>query len=324
MNKEWQTVFNISEKDQNMWEHSGQIDSFLIWALKYKKFRLDQYIDWAMQHYHLPFLKDSFFYDITISQQLWNSVKDREKWNKEFVPIYEWEKTLFAGCLELPEKKQDKNTILILVSPKNLNTFWSKTQSFSHIKSELLRKNNKNNTEEEDIKQTTGILKKPMNLLNTVINKTLFTQIKVSAENQTYNQVFKLSKKYFTGVILFSFNNNMFTPIEWSDSMEGPATPIKVDKPSIFKMVANSKSPYHGFIIKNEQHNQFFAPWGFAELPKHVSLIPIFDNSKQIIGAFIGVAKTMIHQKHLREIISWTTPLPKAILKTKELNREPA
>lgn len=324
MNKEWQKVFNVSEEDQNKWKQSDQTDSFLTWALKYKKIHLDQYIDWAMQHYHLPFLKDSFFYDLTISQQLWDSVKDREKWNKGFVPIYEWEKTIFAGCLEPPEQKQDKNTIPILVSPKNLNTFWNKIQSFSRTKLEPLKKSNKNNTEEEGIKQTPGVLKKPMNLLNTVISHTLFAQMKISAENQTYNQIFKISKKYFTGVILFSFNNNIFTPVEWSDAMEGPATPVKIDKPSIFKMIANSKSPYHGFIIKNEQHIQFFAPWGFAELPKHVTLIPVFNNSKQMIGAFMGIAKTMIHQKHLREITSWTTPLSKAIQKTEELNKEAA
>lgn len=320
MNKEWQKVFNLSEEDHSKWERSGQIDNFLMWAIKYKKIRLDQYIDWAMQYYHIPFLKDSFFYDITISQQFWDDVKGREKWNKNFLPIYEWEKTLFAGCLEPLEKKQDKNIMPILVSPKNLNACWDKIQSFSQA--QLYQVKEEDDIAEEESKLTPSILKKPVNLLNTIINKTFLTQIKASAEIQTYNQIFKLSKKYFTGIIIFSFQNNSFTPIEWSDSMEGPATPIKVDKPSVFRMIANSKNPYHGFITKNEQHNQFFAPWGFTELPKHITLIPIFNSSKQIIGAFMGVAKKMIHQKHLEEILRWTTPLPKAILKTEAQNKE--
>ena len=318
MDQEWQEIFNLSEKDHDEWKKTDQTDSFPIWAIKHNKLHLDQYIDWAMQHHHVPFLKDSFFYDIEITQQFWNSTKDREKWNKDFLPIYEWENTLFVACLEPPEKKQD-NIIPILTSPKNLKDCWNKIQSFSQFESKALKKSNK--TKDENLATNTGILK---SLLNTVVNSSLLTKITASSENQVYNQVFQISKKYFTGVIIFSFHDTLFTPIEWSDSMEGPANPVKIDKPSIFKMIANSKNPYHGFIIKNDQHSQFFASWGFAELPEHVTLVPLFNSSKEIIGAFMGISNKMIHQRHLKEIVAWTHPIAKAILKTEAQEKKAA
>lgn len=316
MEKEWQKKFNLSTEDYNKWENSSQTDNFAVWALKNNKLHPDQYMDWATQHYQMPFLTNSFFHNITINQEFWNRTQDRENWDETFLPLYEWDKVLFAGCIKPPEKKLDTDIVLILALPKNLNIFWEKIKKFSEAKSNTgMTKNTVNTTIPENNNQkTSGFFLKPTAILNTIINNTLISQLKTMSGNKIYEQIFSISEKYFTGVTIFSFKNNEFKPVEWTDSMAGPAKPIKIKEPSIFKMIVNSRSSYHGFIVKNKHHDQFFTPRGFSILPKHVTLVPVFNNTKNIIGAFMGVSDKIIHQKHLYEIKEWTKPLEKPLL----------
>ena len=309
-------ALNLSELDYKEWKQTDQKNSFIYWAMKNDKLPPDQYKDWAIQHYKIPFLNDSFFYNITINKQLWKQVKDREKWNDSFVPIYEWENILFAGCIEPPKNLQSKNTVPVLSSLKNLNSFWKKIQLLSQPETNKLYSPNHKQSPAASSPASSKAPSQNVSsstFIETILSKTIITKIKALKGNNIYNQVFKLSEKYFIGVIIFSFMNNKFKPIEWSDSMEGPATPIGIDKPSIFKMVVQSKEPYHGFIIDNEQHKNFFAPWGFSELPAHITLVPVFDGEKNIIGAFMGVGDKNIHHKYLRLINEWTKPLSQTI-----------
>lgn len=307
-------ALNLSETDYREWKRTDKENSFLYWAMKNNKLPTDQYKNWAIQHYKIPFLNDSFFYNITINKQLWEQVKDREKWNDSFVPLYEWESILFAGCIEPPKNLQNKNTVPVLSSLKNLNSFWKKIQMLSQQKTKKLYSPNHTTKTSNTSKTSSANPGVSSNtFIGTILSKTIIGKIKALTENNVYSQVFKLSEKYFVGVIVFSFLNNEFKPIEWSDSMEGPATPIGIDKPSIFRMIVHSKNAYHGFITDNEQHKKFFTPWGFNNLPEHVTLVPVFDGENNIIGAFMGVGDKTVHHKYLHLIKEWVKPLSKVI-----------
>ena len=327
MDREWQARFHLSESDYNEWQNSAKKDSFAVYAVKSNKISMDQYIEWALHCYQIPFLTDSFFHNITINQELWNRVQNRAKWSETFLPLYEWDNILFAGCLAKPEKPIDPSIVPVLVSPKNMRLFWNKIQTWSDPKTSMEQTKGHQlavaqaspqlNQNAEHTK--TDLLSKSTSLLNTFIKTTIGSSSQINIhENEVFAQVFKLAKKYFTGVIVFSFQNKEFQPLEWSDSMEGPATSVKTDKPSVFRMIVHSRSPYHGFIINNEQHKQFFGPWGFKKLPKHITLIPIFNDSKNIIGAFMGIADKHLHQKYLYEITKWTTHLSKTLEDTEK------
>ncbi len=318
MDREWQARFHLSESDYNEWQNSAKTDSFAVYAVKSNKISMDQYMEWALNCYQIPFLTDSFFHNITINQELWNRVRDRAEWSETFLPLYEWDNILFAGCLARPEKTEDNSIVPVLVSPKNMSLFWNKIQAWSDHKTS--RKHTKSppptrakappqqSSKEEHSKA--DLLSKSTSLLNTFIKTTIGSSPQINIqEHESFAQVFKLAEKYFTGVIVFSFKNREFKPQEWSDSMEGPATPMKTDKPSVFRMIVHSRSPYHGFIIDNEQHKKFFRPWGFEKLPKHITLVPIFDSSKNITGAFMGIADKNLPAKCLYEITKWTTHL---------------
>ena len=322
MEKKWQNKFSLSAMDFNEWKANSSQDSFAIYALKTNKIQLEQYMEWAVDCYHLPFLKDSFFQNITIHQQLWDKVKDQAQWSESFLPLYEWEGVLFVACLQAPEHKIEKNMVPLLVSPKNIQLFWNKIKTFSSAKS-----NSASVSDLSQENQKTNLHSKTTSFFNTFIKTTIGSsspQLSIQEGDEVYPQIFKLSEQYFTGVIIFSFHNKEFKPVEWSDSMEGPATPVKTDKPSVFRMIVRSRSPYHGFIIDNEQHKQFFGPWGFKELPKHITLIPVFNNKKNIIGAFMGITDKNLPEKCLYAITKWTKHLPKALMETAKQNKKSA
>ena len=329
MEKQWQERFHLSEADYNEWQSSAQEDSFAVYALKTNKIHNDQYMEWALHCYQLPFLMDSFFHNITIHQQLWDRVKDQAQWSETFLPLYEWDNVLFVGCLQVPKKELARNMVPLLVSPKNLRIFWHKIKTFSSSAQIAVPKVEREkelalDSIEED--PETAVFAKSTGLLNTFIKTTIGSsrqQVQIKG-NKVYDQVFKLSEKYFTGSIIFSFQDKVFQPVEWSDSMEGPAVPIQTDKPSIFRMIVRSRSPYHGFIIDNEEHRQFFGPWGFKELPKHITLIPVFNSAKSIIGAFMGIADKNLPEKYLYAITKWTGHLSKALSETAKQNKKSA
>jgi hypothetical protein len=51
---------------------------------------------------------------------------------------------------------------------------------------------------------------------------------------------------------------------------------IKLEQASIFKVVFDSHKPYHGHVITNAINARFFAEWNSGEIPKHVTIVPIF------------------------------------------------
>jgi hypothetical protein len=319
MEKEWLKQLNLSEEDQQEWQNSSQEDSLPVWALKNKKLHPDKYIDWAIYQYKVPFLKSSFFHDITPNQPFWNRNKNRENWSENFVPLYEWDSVLFAGCIKPPDKIKDSNTVPVLALPNNLEIVWHKIKKLSTPeKKAFYSSDNPTTSGGNNPQKQPGFFLKSTMVLNSIINNTILAQLKTTPENKSYEQILAISERYFSGAIVFSYQNKEFKPVEWTESMAGPATPVKIDKPSIFKMVVKSRSSYHGFIVNNPEHQNFFAPRGFSSLPKHVTLIPIFSSSKDMIGAFMGVSNRVLHQKHLREITEWTKPLAKPLMETEE------
>ena len=323
MEKKWQTL-NLSEHDHNEWKKTTQKDSFVIWALKNNKINVKQYMEWTTHHYRIPFLTESFFYNVTINQQFWSRVKDREPWSNTFLPVYEWDTILFAGCIEPPENIQDKYTVPILATPKNLNIFWNKIEKLSKPDVLYKKKDYPNEPTTQVKEEKTSLFAKPSMLINTIIRSSIITQPSIVTEEEVYKQIFQLSEQYFTGTIIFSFHNNEFTPVEWSKLMSGPATPVKIEKPSIFKMIVKSRSSYHGFIVNNEQHSQFFTPWGFKTLPKHITLIPVFNSSKNIIGAYMGISDKMVDKNHLYKITKWANTLTKPLEESDKQYKNPS
>ena len=356
--KEWKKALNVSDENYDQWKSTCQEPSLTLWALKNDKIKLGEYMEWAIDHYSTPYLKDSFLYTNPINKELWNEVKNAMEWNETLVPLYSWENKIFVGCVE-PPQINSKNCVPLLTSPKILEFCWNKVQKFSNQKTtdtenivNYTMKNIENiehieaieNTEHiKDTEHDENIAETIANIANdsdtgdiehidesmkedhtkeashkvTIIENitSIFSKKKTAPPSEkVYAHVFTKTKKYFSATIIFSFKNQKYTPVKWSQSIKETTKPIDIKEPSLFRMLTLSNTPHHGVLMRNPQHEQYFKEWGYSKLPKHVSLIPIHNKSDQLCGAFLGVLRSsFIQRKYLNKIIQAIQPLKEAL-----------
>ena len=322
----WQEALHISELEYQQWQkQAGSDTSVISWAFENNKIHTEQYFTWAMSYYNIPFLKETFFHHISINSDLWNRTKKQAKWNKHFLPIYQWQGLTFAACLEPPEEK-DKTIVPILATTEKLQFCWQKIQSFTrsyttHTPTTQASSDTANSLSTHQIEEIES--QTISKVIATKIHRFLKTNIfkkPIIQNSPIFSQVIEQAKEMFPQSIIFTYKKGQFSPIKWSKSLKGFPVPISIEQASIFKIVRKSKQPYHGFVVENRQHNQFFTQWGFKTLPPHVTLVPIFmphPNENKLIGAFMGIAKESIPPESLIQIINWCKPLDKAFINYK-------
>ncbi len=332
MVKAWQKALRISEENYQQWKSiCGAEESITSWALKNKKLPVQSYMNWALDYYKIPILKKEFFDHNTTQLQFWNQVKNKEDWNEFFLPIYQWENIIYAGCVEPPTQTKSQ-IVALLVDPEQLQFCWKQIQSSNsskqtNPKAQKLESNQLkvNSFTENELNEAKDL---PLADKNTQI--TVLTKIKNLFSN-TNSQLVKTSslptgdqkildfleqtQKLFLFSIVFSYANSQFTPLKWNSSVEGSKEPIKTKEPSIFRIVRKSLRPYHGFVVENKQHRDFFKKYGFQPIPQHVTLAPVFKrySKQELIGAFMGVSQTAIHPIKISEIIHWCKSLSKIL-----------
>ncbi len=332
--KEWKKALNVTNEEYSKWESNCQDQSLTLWALKHKKIPLNKYMNWAVTHYSIPYLKDSFLHTNPMNSSLWDTIKDSMEWNKTIVPLYSWEGKIFIGCVE-PPKINNNTCVPLLTSPKILEFCWNKIQKFSDQEKTQDTVNYtmedvedvQNMEDMEDVQNMEDMedvekLTEDESLKNTANNTTILGNIsnlfnkKNSGQDseKVYNQIFSKTKKYFSSAVVLSFKNQKFTSLRWTKSIKETSKPIDVKEPSLFRMLVLSNTPHHGTIVSNNQHEECFKEWGYSKLPKHVSLIPLHNKSNQLCGAFLGVLKSsFVHRKYLNKIIQTIKPLKEVV-----------
>ncbi len=342
--KPWLKAFNISLAHFQEWEkQTPKEESTTMWALKNKKIDTQEYLKWASNHYGIPILDPAFIHNISISFEFWNEVKDKATWNEAFLPVFKWEESIFSACIE---KSSHHNTAIqpLLLAPDALKTCWQKIQSFNtKITSPSLIASDSDSTSDSISASVSDLTRdshqKPAQDLenesgdkDTTTQVTLLTKIKnifhktnLYKENDTRNkssdlylEVIEKSTPLYTSAIIFSYQNKQFTPIKWSSHFTNKKSEkIDTHQPSIFRIVRKSLRPYHGFVVPNTIHRDFFSHWGFSNMPAHVTLLPIFSSysNKKLIGAFMGIADVSIHPAKLTRAMTWCKPLSKPLSK---------
>jgi len=97
----------------------------------------------------------------------------------------------------------------------------------------------------------------------------------------------ELKQIYNTSMILTAAETKL-TPWKWeslwSPENEKAFETFEGNKPGVFRIVARTKQPYHGFVVDSPANVEFFTAWGYLELPKHVSVLPL-----KVDGHMIGM-----------------------------------
>lgn len=99
----WATRFGLSDRElselQNHLNASGE--DALRWVLVNGHLDEREYLQWAMDTYELPVVKNEFF-QIAPDTVFWEAVRSGFAWTPAFIPLAEWNGVLLIGCLEPP------------------------------------------------------------------------------------------------------------------------------------------------------------------------------------------------------------------------------
>ena len=126
----WAMGLKIPNDTIAAWEMQAAGSDLLRWALANGKLPEFGYQEWAKSYYQLPSL-DTQFFDQPPSPELW-AKWGSFAWAGTFLPIYEWEGTLYIACLEPPNFEQSQvieqlNTrVGLLIAPMSgMKKWWS-------------------------------------------------------------------------------------------------------------------------------------------------------------------------------------------------------
>lgn len=99
----------------------------LIEVLSSGELPLADYMKWAAEHYKIPFLSDDFFAQAKNYKLILENPS--AQWSEYFFPIHDWQGLLYIGCLEPQNFQYSKKTCMVLCSPKQLASLWSKMEA---------------------------------------------------------------------------------------------------------------------------------------------------------------------------------------------------
>jgi hypothetical protein len=106
-------------------------------------------------------------------------------------------------------------------------------------------------------------------------------------------------KKYFDQAMILIYQNHTLKPLKWDSSWKKEAHTqdfIDLKSASIFRIVFDTKFPYHGYVIPNPINDAFFNGWNQGRYPEHVTIVPILEN-KNIVGMLLGTCSKIASQK---------------------------
>lgn len=117
-----------------------------------------------------------------------------------------------------------------------------------------------------------------------------------SAQNQRESVAWVLQqlRQYFHFSWLFFLKGDKLTPQFWEKSarkVDDAATDaIDLTQPSLFRIVARTRMPYHGHIVDNPINTGFFKKWGLRSTPEHVTAIPVLNGDK-LVAVLLAAGK---------------------------------
>ena len=298
----WAEVFNIKESHFKEWKDQKSSESFVFWALTKNLMDSSSYLEWAKDRYNLPEIKESFVKNHPLSKDKWEKVKDLEKWQKDFVPLWVAEDTLYVACLELPENTKDYR--FVLASTLVLSSAWKRVHSFEDVKAISFpeEENIRILPDEEEPQRREGepriFMKKENPFSNT---RTSVTIVQKDLNHDSSELCFEELDSYFSGMIFLKIEPDSFIlqkgkRINFEKNKKIPC------EPKNFLEITKRGNIYNGFVINNESNQNFFKAIGWATFPKNVTSIPIKDESQKTTRIFLGITIKPVSNNDIKKI----------------------
>lgn len=127
--KDWVSPLQVNVDLYNDWLAIAPTElPFTYWCLEQNLISQDDYYRWAQLNYGLALINDDFF-DLPPASSLWQKLHHQTGWSQGYVPVAEWDGSIFIACTE-PPKDIDWGfeARYLLATPKNLLRLWQKLQ----------------------------------------------------------------------------------------------------------------------------------------------------------------------------------------------------
>ncbi len=119
------------------------------------------------------------------------------------------------------------------------------------------------------------------------VNAPLASQLKVICDPM---------KVRFQKYMILSVNDtgDEVTPIIWTDDFYTQHQPgsykFAIPNPCIFRIVAGTHKPFHGYITLNETNEKFFEDWNQGQIPDHATIVPVIVKD-QLVGMVMALGE---------------------------------
>jgi hypothetical protein len=127
MNSHANWMQHFKDRIKSMPPDGTQVGRSLLWqALKSKKIKSHEYLEWVQTELGAIILRSDFFLSHPINDTLFKKFKSIYNWSPECLPLYEWDQVLYVGCLEAPKNfNYSKKVIFVYTTVEGLEAGWN-------------------------------------------------------------------------------------------------------------------------------------------------------------------------------------------------------
>jgi hypothetical protein len=321
----WADRLNISQEQLKSWQEEAPADTpLLVWCLSAEKISFKEYALWAKNHYGLPILNHDFFskhpVNLPLEDDHWTPwLVPLAKWEnltyvgcvvppsdpeENLVYVIAHPKDLEGVYAQLNPSSAPKETAVDFEMPEGL--------VLDPIKSEPTKIETPVSDALSDAPQGLNLdLTAPPPLPTEEAPAAAFeapeglsgedvipTQVNVEAPQAPeeteaapagdMNQWWEEAQPWFENAVLLQ-GDEKDLKVTWVNGQpKADGVQLTCSAPNIFRIVLRTKKPYHGFVVENEIHSQFFNSLGLKEYPPVVTALLVQEGDLHQILVLYG------------------------------------
>ncbi len=114
--------------------------------------------------------------------------------------------------------------------------------------------------------------------------------IDATISSEAIDTIVRDMNAHFERAMLLLFHNSELKVWKASEGWQQDKsrdTAIDLSYPSIFRIVKETKLPYHGYVVGNQINDAFFTTWTKGSVPEHLTIVPVLYE-KNLIGMLLG------------------------------------
>lgn len=102
----------------------------------------------------------------------------------------------------------------------------------------------------------------------------------------------------YRNLMILKIHGQSVVPLRWDSSYKNikATQPIPLDKPSIFRIAAKTRKPFHGAISPCTTNARFFDSWFSGHVPLCVTIVPLFFE-RDCVGLLFGASDEPLDRK---------------------------